>query len=302
VVIPLAHQPAGITNIRPASLEGTVPNIEIPPAPREDDWQPLGLQFEDGPKLLAYQLAPQTLTPCSKLTVSLKWENGQPGEVAVVQLLDPFDRVVVESKAQPWQNSGNVDDTRMLSLVGSLAPGSYGLRVRIITAQDWERAPITEDGVAIPIEQIPPLPVTIHPAPLTSINQSISPLTTFGNSIKLIDVALTQQQASPGDWLQFSLIWQTTAPLDTDFTVFTQLIGPDGQVWGQQDNQPGGGWYNTSLWQPNYPFADHYAFQIQPDAPAGEYRLVAGLYTITLERLTTASGADFVDLGTVTVE
>ena len=86
-------------------------------------------------------------------------------------------------------------------------------------------------------------------------------------------------------------------------TVFTQLLGPDGQVWGQRDNVPGGGWYPVSLWLPGQPVVDDYAFQIHPDAPPGNYRLIAGLYfSDSQARLATLVGTDFVEVGTVVVE
>ena len=106
--------------------------------------------------------------------------------------------------------------------------------------------------------------------------------------------------------LRFALVWQPEQAVDTDLTVFTQLLGPDGQVWGQQDNQPKGGWYGTSLWNPNRPVTDDYAFQIPLDAPSGSYRLIAGLYDpVTLERIPVQTGSgqpgDFVEVGPVQI-
>lgn len=269
-------------------------------------WQPLGLQFADGPQLAAYSLTPEAPTSCGRLKVGLKWSGGQPGDTAIVQLLDPFGRVVGEDRTQPWpEPAPETSEERVLPLPGSLPPGRYGLRIYVRTAEGQERLPVTAEGVTIPTDQIPPLPVVIHPSrlPATSINQSDQPV--WGQAIRLVDSQLAQTEAAPGDWLRFTLSWQADQPLASDLTVFTQLLGPDGQVWGQYDNQPKGGWYNTSLWPPGQPVSDDYAFQIKADAPAGVYRLIAGLYDgTTLERLpvqTPAGAADFVELGTVQV-
>jgi hypothetical protein len=125
----------------------------------------------------------------------------------------------------------------------------------------------------------------------------------FGNAITLLSAEVAQSEVAAGDWLRFNLAWQTNQPLDINLTVFTQLIGPDDQVWGQQDNQPGGGWYSTSLWLPDQPIVDAYAFQISPTAPSGTYRLIAGLYhSETQERVPTQTGQDFVEIGTVTLQ
>ncbi|MFQ5578757.1 MAG: hypothetical protein ACE5G8_17405 [Anaerolineae bacterium] len=42
----------------------------------------------------------------------------------------------------------------------------------------------------------------------------------------------------PGDTLRLSLYWRGEAPIQTDYTVFTHLLGPDGQLYGQWDNPP----------------------------------------------------------------
>ena len=109
-----------------------------------------------------------------------------------------------------------------------------------------------------------------------------------------------------GAWLRFTLAWQAESPVEADLTVFTQLLGPDGQVWGQWDNQPKGGWYNTTLWPSGRPVLDDYAFQIAANAPPGAYRLIVGLYdSLTLERLpvqaTSGAGQDYVEIGTVRI-
>ncbi|MBN1221199.1 MAG: hypothetical protein JXM69_19910 [Anaerolineae bacterium] len=286
---------------RAISLE---PPAQAPPPDHEDDpWQPLGLQFADGPRLAAYRLSPKNPTACGMLAVSLQWGDGQAGDTAIVQILDPFGRVVIENVAQPWDNSGGEIDTRNLALVAPLPAGRYGLRVRVKAGDGAERLPITEDGVTIPIDQIPPLPLVIHPQahPLTGEALADPPL--FGHTIRLLRAKLGQEPVSAGDWLRFSLTWQAEQPPDSELTVFTQLLDPAGQVWGQRDNWPGGGGYHTSLWRPGQPVVDDYAFQIQPNAPPGTYRLIVGLYhSDTQERIPTQSGADFVEIGTVVVE
>lgn len=292
-----------------ATLGRTITPTEAPkllPEEAPTTWQPLGLQFADGPQLAAYSLTPEAPTPCSRLKVGLKWSGGQPGDTAVVQLLDPFGRVVGEDTTQPWpEPAPETNEERVLPLPGSLPPGRYGLRIYVRTAEGQERLPITAEGVPIPTDQIPPLPVVIHPSrlPTTSTNQTGQSV--WGQAIRLVGSQWAQTEVAPGDWLRFTLVWQADQPLESDVTVFTQLLGPDGRVWGQHDNQPKGGWYHTSLWQPGQSVSDDYAFQIKADAPAGVYRLIAGLYdSATLERLpvqTPAGVADFVELGTVKV-
>jgi hypothetical protein len=293
-----------------ANLDRTVPtggqsgaSEAGPTGPIDGPAQPLGLRFAEGPRLAAYQLGSAAPSACGALELALQWEGGQPGDRALVQLLDPFGRVVAGDEARPW-DEGQPVDLRRLPLAGSLPGGRYGLRVYVRNGEGQERMPVTDEGVMIPTDQIPPLPVTIQPQLDTAAMEAFQPVSAaFANGIVITGLDLADTELEPGDWLRFALVWQTGRPLDQDWTVFTQLLGPDGQVWGQRDNQPGGGWYRTSLWQPGRPVADHYAFQIRPDAPPGAYRLIAGWYhSQTQERVPLAGGGDFVEVATLQVD
>jgi len=309
VVVPLddKQQAANLSEARLATLDRTIAvntPTSLSPAPNEDiQWLPLGLQFENGPKLAAFSLDPQEPATCGPLTMHLQWEDGQPGDSVTVQLLDPFGRIVIENTAHPWNDNDNGVDNRQLALTGSLPPGQYGVRVYVKATDGTERLPVTEDGVTIPIDRVPPLPIVIHPQPLPMSGQPLTEPAVFGKTIMLLGAEVPQSDLSAGDWLRFNLVWQADQLADANLTVFTQLIGPDGQVWGQQDNQPGGGWYGTSLWLPGQPVVDAYAFQISPNAPPGVYRLITGLYhSDTQERVLTQTDQDFVEIETVTLQ
>ena len=310
VIVPLAADQIDrrLSGAWLAALDRVISGADLPSSLllEEDSsatWQPLGLNFADGPQLVAYRLSPALPRACGYLTAALKWTGGQTGDIAGIQLLDPFGRVVIEDTAQPWAGAGeDILDVRQIPLVGALPPGRYGLRVYVQTATGEERRPATD----IPTAQIPPLPVAIHPPLAASPAETTEVAALIGDQVRLLAVELKQTTVSTGDWLRFSLIWQTDTSLETDFTVFTQLLGPTGQVWGQQDHQPKGGWYQTTLWPPRQRLVDDYAFQVDPTAPPGLYRLLVGMYhPETLERVPvqTPSGKtlDFVEVGTVQV-
>lgn len=84
----------------------------------------------------------------------------------------------------------------------------------------------------------------------------------------------------PGQTLKLALYWQTLRRPAQDYTVFTQLVGPDGLVYGQQDNQPQGGRYPTTAWEVDQPVIDRYDLAVRDDAPTGEYRLLVGMYDL----------------------
>jgi 4-amino-4-deoxy-L-arabinose transferase-like glycosyltransferase len=86
--------------------------------------------------------------------------------------------------------------------------------------------------------------------------------------------------------LHLTLYWHVLAPIDIAYTVFTHLLGPDGQIQSQQDNQPQGGGFPTLEWFPGDIIPDEYTLAFPPDAPPGEYALEVGMYRPeTMERL-----------------
>jgi hypothetical protein len=110
----------------------------------------------------------------------------------------------------------------------------------------------------------------------------------LGDQIQLTGFDLTNEQLSHDQPFQFALHWQAINPQQADYTVFTQLIGPDGQVWAQQDNQPQGGNFPTTLWAPQDPVIDRYSLSLSDGAPPGQYRLLIGMYDLsTGQRLPT---------------
>ena len=114
----------------------------------------------------------------------------------------------------------------------------------------------------------------------------------LGDHIRFLGYDLPKPELS-ADWrsprdqpLAVTLYWQVTAPVDTSYTVFTHLVGPDGQTWGQLDSVPQGGARPTTIWLPGETIVDHYEIPLKPGAPAGDYTLALGLYDFqTMQRL-----------------
>jgi hypothetical protein len=86
------------------------------------------------------------------------------------------------------------------------------------------------------------------------------------------------QPLRAGDRLHLTLIWQVTAPVALDFTVFVQLVDPDNNIVAQGDGQPQQGFYPTSSWQPGEEVVDSYIIQLPEALPPGNYNLLAGFY------------------------
>jgi hypothetical protein len=107
---------------------------------------------------------------------------------------------------------------------------------------------------------------------------------TFGDGIELAGFNLQSPISQPliplhpGQELAVTLVWRALAPMDDNYTVSVQLIGPDGQVYGQRDAPPQGGEAPTSTWSPGEVLTDLFRFSAAADAPPGRYQLLVALY------------------------
>jgi hypothetical protein len=96
--------------------------------------------------------------------------------------------------------------------------------------------------------------------------------------------------------------WQAMKPPLADYVVFLQLLAVDGQLAAQHDGLPQGGYLPTSHWPVDETIVDRHRLALPPVLSAGDYRLIAGLYDPRDgSRLATSTGADYLDLGIVTV-
>jgi len=119
-----------------------------------------------------------------------------------------------------------------------------------------------------------------------------------GQDFRLLGYDLRPAQAQPGETVHLTLYWEAVRKPTGDYTVFTHLLNPMGQMHSQQDNQPQGGMYPTYLWDEGERIQDEYELTIAPDAPPGSYQIAVGMYDLsTLERLsvTDQNGASLPD-------
>lgn len=298
---------AELANLGRTLRPGVVEHIEDGVAPESVYYKETVHDFEGGARLLGYQVSSDEFTLCQVIDVTLYWRvpaQGQGQEKVAVQLVDRYGWPVVESQLQPWLDVSPGSQTvshHRLPLPGSLPAGRYTLAARLQMPDDRPLPANTSDG---PVERLPLSSVVIRPMPPDLDAGGWQPVgTSLADAVTLVAYRVDRTQLSPGDWLRLTLAWQAQITSERDVTVFTQLIGPDGRVWGQHDNPPRGGWYPTSLWQLGELVADDYLLQVSPDAPSGRYVLVTGMYLPdTLERLPvqSADGTPLADAITLT--
>ncbi len=160
------------------------------------------------------------------------------------------------------------------------------------------------DGFGRPYAVAYHLPAREDPAPPPERSVHF----TFDGRILLLGYDLFP--TSERSW-DLTLYWQSLAPVEADYTVFSHLLGEHnpataGPLWAGHDGQPNGGHFPTTAWQPGQTVLDVHPLTLPDDAPSGEYRLEVGLYLLaTMERLPVrdAAGRDMPDravlLGTV---
>ncbi len=101
----------------------------------------------------------------------------------------------------------------------------------------------------------------------------------LNDEIRLNGYRVTPTAARAGETLLLTLAWEGLVEMERPYTVFTHLIGPDGQLAAQTDGQPGGGARPTNSWGVGAAIEDHYAIRLPPDLPPGRYTIRIGMYT-----------------------
>lgn len=98
------------------------------------------------------------------------------------------------------------------------------------------------------------------------------------DNLVLVGFDLPQTQAQPGAQVPLTLYWQAQAPIPADLSVFVHFLGPDGQLWGQSDKINAVTFFPTSRWPFNRVMVDAHSATLRPEAPPGEYQVVAGMW------------------------
>ncbi len=235
-------------------------------------------------RLARYERFAARPKPGSTMRLDLQWQALNAAErkyTLFLHLLDRDGRMVGQSderilggRYRPlfWPHDASVRDVHTLSLPPDLQAGRYRLvaglydgtpdhALRVV--DDQGRA--VADTVTLDYLQIGPSTAALPQTRLTA---------RFGDQVELLGYDL---QPTNGHW-SLTLYWRAAQPVENDYTVFVHLVGPDGQIWAQDDAAPGGGFFPTSFWQSGDTVTDTHELTLPEDVPAGIYHLVVGLY------------------------
>ncbi|MFT7584913.1 MAG: hypothetical protein ACI9EW_001336 [Cellvibrionaceae bacterium] len=101
--------------------------------------------------------------------------------------------------------------------------------------------------------------------------------------------------STAGSDIRIDLEWHANGTPAKDYTVFVQLVDPDGKLIESGDQPPLNGDYPTRLWEAGEQIDDFKQLQIPADADPGVYQILIGMYDpLTGERMQRLDGGDSV--------
>jgi hypothetical protein len=246
--------------------------------------QRLDLDAGSGPTLLGVNLDSVQIRPGERVYLTLFWQAGQDQTDYAVKLslqgqgenLELYDSAPIHG-TYPTSNWAEgeivVDryDPRLPLLAADAPPGNYALTLTLTDAGDETEV----NSVTLGQLTLIATDRTFEPPaiPLRDTQHAI-----LSGQIEFLGYDLDQTDARPGGTVHLILYWRALAEMETSYTVFTHLLGPDGHIVAQQDNPPIHGTYPTTLWLPGEIIADPYLIHLPPDLSPGDYALETGFY------------------------
>jgi hypothetical protein len=242
--------------------------------------------------LLGYGLSESQATPGDILRLSLRWE----GLTHIVQsysvfvhLVDREGRMWAQDDGVPlrglhptthWVEGEIISDPRELKLREDIPPGRYAIQTGMYLPDTMERLPAFGEEME-PLGDVAIVDYVRVRSGADEVDSPQHPMSVnLGGLVTLWGYDVELSEARPGGRVRVVLYWKADQQMEEDYTVFVHLMDAEGQIWGQQDNEPEGGFHPTSFWDEGELVRDEYEFAIDDAAPAGEYQIEVGMYVL----------------------
>ena len=282
---------------------GLPPSAGLPLAPD----RPLAASFVGGMRLLGVDLpAGAALEPGKPLPLTLYFTTDAPIPEdytlflhvagAGDQLLYQFDGVPVGGRhpTRQWIPGQVFADTHVITIdeipedgLATLSMGFYPIadpNTRV-EAYDPNGEPI---GDRLVLAQL-----RLHKQAAAPQPASGGPAGMWQNGIVLDSARLaTDTQGLPTG---ITLTWAPTATIQSDYTVFVQVLDATNNILAQVDSEPQGGSYPTSTWRAGDVITDTVTWPGEADT-IGWARVIVGLYGADGKRLPLQGGSDFLEV------
>jgi hypothetical protein len=240
-------------------------------------------------RLLAFELLPPNPRPGQPITITLYWQAKQALEQDADVTLQAFvggDHRIALVNGSPlgghstrptssWRPGEVIKDVWTMDLPEDApAPALVRLDAGLFLPETLVTLPVRN----LAGEDIPAAMAELRLEPITwPTYQGDHPLDLdFGHVIKLIGYELSPE--SETGRLDVTLYWQAVASPGEAYTAFLHLLDSNGELVVQSDVIPGQGLFPTSAWQTGDVVLSQHQLDLNTDLPAGDYRLVAGLY------------------------
>jgi hypothetical protein len=285
-------------------------SVALPPTPPRPPLTLPPLQdgaFVGGIRLVAGEAQPVLLLPLgltppwpallgepagrAGLEIRLRWEaDPSPTEdYGIFVTLRQGGTVLAQTNSFPpldqrypsvWPAGWPVEQRFLLPLP-SVAEGPYEVTAGLFQRQTLQRLRTLSGTDQVVVQRLrrPAAP------PAVAIDRALGPVRLAGYDRRDSCPA----PLHPPCTLAVRLVWQAPGPLAEPLTVFLHLVGPDGQLVSQHDGPPNGGLEPTTDWSPGL-VADPRQLVVPAAAPAGEYRVLVGLYRRDGSRLPAGEG------------
>jgi len=269
----------------------------------------LRMSAAPGLELMGYDLGTEKVGPGERLPVTLYWRATRPIDADYRVQLDAksvagnegggwSDRLASEKyPTSQWRQGDVLVDIHQLQMPPAARSGFYLLSMRLVDSTTNE---YTSDRVILgKLEFVErarrfDTPQIQHPVGID-----------LGNTINLIGYDLPRESVAPGEAFPLTLYWRALDEMDTSYTVFVHVVGPDGIIRGQWDSVPGDGSLPTTGWLQDEVITDEYLVPMDEDAPPWQYTILVGMYDPMIgERLRVQElgGRDSIAVSAIQVE
>jgi 4-amino-4-deoxy-L-arabinose transferase-like glycosyltransferase len=288
---------AQLYNVRDVLANDVVDTIDLPRRFDTNDpygtlsgyeWQTSGAQISDGLTLDAFAVSPQHPWQPMPIDVTLRWrKTGDVTDAAPRLRLIQADRVwngVASDLLErdypigQWVENETVIDRMKIDYPPVRGP----IALQIGQGDQW---------TTLATLQLDESRIEFDPPSIQHVQSA-----QFGDFAQLLGYDLKSEALSATRPLDLNLYWRAmnTAPITTSYTVFTQILAPDGHLVAQDDAPPNP---PTTQWVPGQIVTDRHAIKVVDPAYRGPATLISGWYnSATIERVPVQGGGDYVTL------
>ncbi|MDO8673273.1 MAG: glycosyltransferase family 39 protein [Dehalococcoidia bacterium] len=253
--------------------------------------RPVDVSFGQRMLLVGYDVNNAEAPTKGRIYLTLYWQGLQPMKESYrvqVRLIDEQQRVWAIRDLRPvfdtfltsrWTSGLYIRDEYELDLLAGTPPGTYNAVVQVYDADDG-RTLTTERGVSQMVVGGVEVARRVVPPPLDRHDMQVRTQQTF-SEIELLGYSVfgrsdqrgTRLEAKGGDEITVSTLWRAKTRPTRNLSLSLQLTGQGQTI--RSDQNPVGGTYPSGRWEAGEVIRDFQTLIVDPELPAGSYRLLA---------------------------